>query len=195
MGSFHPPGPILSHTKQPCCTTMRCCSAGNIWGIMSAIQRQYCYLLICSILHSKIRVTLKVGWHHQLDGLEFEQALRVGDGQGSLACYSPWGHKELDMTKWLNWTINPLGVCSYFFIFHTPKPLFSLFSVSPYRWDRNRNFVLIRRSFETINKHYHNPCLGFPGGSAVKKEPAHAENAGLLLGSGRSPGEGNSRPL
>ena len=40
-----------------------------------------------------------VRWHHQLDGLEFEQALRVGDGQGSLACYSPWGHKELDMTK------------------------------------------------------------------------------------------------
>ena len=84
------------------------------------------------------------------------------------------------------------GVFSYFFIFHTPIPLFP---VSPYRWDRNRNFVLIRRSFETINKHYHNPCLGFPGGSAVKKLPAHAENAGLLPGSGRSPGEGNGRPL
>ena len=34
-----------------------------------------------------------VGWHHQLDGLEFEQALEVGDGQGSLACGSPWSHK------------------------------------------------------------------------------------------------------
>ena len=32
-----------------------------------------------------------VGWHHQLDGHEFEQALGVGDRQGSLACYSPWG--------------------------------------------------------------------------------------------------------
>ena len=32
-----------------------------------------------------------VGWHHWLDGPEFEQALGVGDGQGSLACYSPWG--------------------------------------------------------------------------------------------------------
>ena len=32
-----------------------------------------------------------VGWHHQLDGHEFEQALRVGDGQGGLACCSPWG--------------------------------------------------------------------------------------------------------
>ena len=35
-----------------------------------------------------------VGWHHPLDGHEFEQALRIGDGQGSLACCSPWGHKE-----------------------------------------------------------------------------------------------------
>ena len=40
-----------------------------------------------------------VGWHHQLDGHEFEQVLGVGDGQGSLVCCSPWGHKELDMTK------------------------------------------------------------------------------------------------
>ena len=45
-----------------------------------------------------------VGWHHQLDGHEFEQALGVGDGQGSLECCSPWGCKELDMTEWLNWT-------------------------------------------------------------------------------------------
>ena len=44
-----------------------------------------------------------VGWHHQLDGHEFEQGLRVGDGEGSLACCSPWGHKELDSTEWLNW--------------------------------------------------------------------------------------------
>ena len=36
------------------------------------------------------------GWHHGLDGHEFEQALGVGDGQESLAYYSPWGHKELD---------------------------------------------------------------------------------------------------
>ena len=43
-----------------------------------------------------------IGWHHQLDGREFEQALGVGDGQESLACCSPWGHKESDMTEWLN---------------------------------------------------------------------------------------------
>ena len=45
-----------------------------------------------------------VGWHHRLNGHEFEQAQRVGDGQGSLVCCSPWGCKELDTTEWLNWT-------------------------------------------------------------------------------------------
>ena len=45
-----------------------------------------------------------IGWHHQLDGHEFEQALEVGDGQGGLACCSPCGRKELDGTEWLNWT-------------------------------------------------------------------------------------------
>ena len=42
--------------------------------------------------------------HHWLNGHEFEQALRVGDGQGSLACFSPWDFKELDMTEGLNRT-------------------------------------------------------------------------------------------
>ena len=45
-----------------------------------------------------------VGWHHQLDGHEFEQVLGVGDGLGGLACCSPWGRKESDMTEQLNWT-------------------------------------------------------------------------------------------
>ena len=45
-----------------------------------------------------------VGWHHWFDGHEFEQAPGVGDGQGSLVCCSPWGHKELDTTERLNWT-------------------------------------------------------------------------------------------
>ena len=47
-----------------------------------------------------------VGWHHQLDGHEFEQTQGVGDGQGGLACCSPWGRKELDMTEQLNWYFN-----------------------------------------------------------------------------------------
>ena len=40
-----------------------------------------------------------VGWHHQLDGHEFEQASVVGDGWGRLACCNPWGRKELDPTE------------------------------------------------------------------------------------------------
>ena len=45
-----------------------------------------------------------VGWHHWLNGHDFEQAPGVGDGQGSLACCSLWDHKESDMTEQLNWT-------------------------------------------------------------------------------------------
>ena len=45
-----------------------------------------------------------VGWHHQLDGHEFEKASGNADGQGTQACCSPWGCKESDTTEWLNWT-------------------------------------------------------------------------------------------
>ena len=44
-----------------------------------------------------------VGWHHQLNGHEFEQVPRAGDGQGSLVCWSPWDHKKSETTEWLNW--------------------------------------------------------------------------------------------
>ena len=43
-----------------------------------------------------------VGWYHQLSGHEFDQTLGDSEGQESLACYSPWGHKELDMIEQLN---------------------------------------------------------------------------------------------
>ena len=45
-----------------------------------------------------------VGWHHRLNGHEFEQAPGVGDGQGGLACCSSRGHTEFNTTEWLNWT-------------------------------------------------------------------------------------------
>ena len=48
-----------------------------------------------------------VGWHHWLDGHEFEQTPGIGDGQGNLACCSPWGHKKSDTTERLNWTELP----------------------------------------------------------------------------------------
>ena len=43
-----------------------------------------------------------VGWHHRLDGHEFEPALGVGDGQGGVACCDSWGRKESDTTEQLN---------------------------------------------------------------------------------------------
>ena len=46
-----------------------------------------------------------VGWHHRLDGHEFEQVSGVGDGQVSLVCCSPWGGKETDLNEPLNWTV------------------------------------------------------------------------------------------
>ena len=58
-----------------------------------------------------------VGWHHRLNGHEFEQAPGDGDGQGSLACCSPWGCEESDMTEQLNNTtdlhVRTLGLRSH----------------------------------------------------------------------------------
>ena len=60
-----------------------------------------------------------VGWHHQCNGHESEQAPEVGDGQGSLACCSPWGCKESDRTEWLNWI--ELKNFSQFLVIYTVK--------------------------------------------------------------------------
>ena len=57
-----------------------------------------------------------VGWHHTLNGHEFGWTLGVGDGQGGLACCSPWGRKESDTTEWLNWTelkVMDVSILSY----------------------------------------------------------------------------------
>ena len=53
-----------------------------------------------------------VGWHHRLNGHEFEQTLGDGEGQGSLACCSPWGHKDSDTTQPLNNDDNAVGTDS-----------------------------------------------------------------------------------
>ena len=54
-----------------------------------------------------------VGWHHRLNGNEFERTLGVGHGQGNLACCSPMDLKESDTTEWLNWTEVPLILIPY----------------------------------------------------------------------------------
>jgi len=67
-----------------------------------------------------------VGWHNQFNGHELsklvqvvqvEQAPGADDGQGILVCCSPWGHKESDMTEWLNWT--ELNDCTFFSLLHS----------------------------------------------------------------------------
>ena len=57
-----------------------------------------------------------VGWHHQLDGPKFEQALGVGNGQGSLACCSPWGCKQSDTTERLTDLLIVFGKYNYFIV-------------------------------------------------------------------------------
>ena len=66
-----------------------------------------------------------VGWHHRCNGHEFEWALGVGDGQGSLVCYSPWGHKESDTTERLNWT-EGLHCCTRAFVSCGERGLLSI---------------------------------------------------------------------
>ena len=64
-----------------------------------------------------------VGWHHWLNGHEFEQPLGVDDGQQGLACCSSWGHKESDTTERLNWTERNV------LVFFPQVPLFLLFTL------------------------------------------------------------------
>ena len=61
-----------------------------------------------------------VVWHHWFDGHEFEQAPGVGDGQGSLACCSLWGLKELDTTEWMNWLFECLGASQVVLVVKNP---------------------------------------------------------------------------
>ena len=56
------------------------------------------------------------GWHHWLNGHEFEWTLRVGDGQGGLLCCNSWGLKESDTTEWQNWT-ELIHIKCYVFVF------------------------------------------------------------------------------
>ena len=51
-----------------------------------------------------------VGWHRRFNGHELEQALGDGEGQWGLMCCSPWGHKESDMTEWLNNNNNTIRI-------------------------------------------------------------------------------------
>ena len=71
-----------------------------------------------------------VGWHHWLDAHELQQALGVGNGQGSLVCCSPWIRKGSDTIEWLNWTelmFTAWWYSSFFFFFDDDIVLIPLF--------------------------------------------------------------------
>ena len=75
---------------------------GHLMQITDSLEKTLMLGKIEGRRRGRQRMNEMVAWHHRLDGHEFEQAPGVGDGQGSLACCSPWGRKELDMTEQLN---------------------------------------------------------------------------------------------
>ena len=84
-----------------------------------------------------------VGWHHRLDGLWFEQIPGVSDGQGLLACCSPWSHKELDMTEPLNWTelsrMLQIGKCDWYHLISTLKNAINFLSANAFYLYKGKN--------------------------------------------------------
>ena len=94
-----------------------------------------------------------VGWHHWLNGHEFEQALGNGDGQGSLACCSPWGCKESDTTE-LNWVWSLRSGCRHDQIM-VKVPFWlqmDIFSLYPHMAEKTReqSGVSLLRSFNPL---------------------------------------------
>ena len=102
-------------------------SSGHLMRRTDSLEKT---LMLGKIEGGRRRGWQRMRWldgHHRLDRCAFEQALRVGDGQGSLASCSPWDHKELDMTEWLNWTELILPSSCYLLGFnmgHSPKSEF-----------------------------------------------------------------------
>ena len=80
------------------------------------------------------------GWHHRLDGREFEWTPGDGDGQGGLACCDSWGRKESDTTEWLNWTELSLSCIAF------SQFLLTTSSRCGYTVDKNRIPVLKQSS-------------------------------------------------
>ena len=85
-----------------------------------------------------------VGWHHRLNGCEFEQAPGVGDRQGSLEYCSPWGHKESYMIEQLNWTELNRGrkTGNFCYWYHLPIMMY---------WEHHIIFVVFMSKMSNIN--------------------------------------------
>ena len=130
------------------------------------------------------------GWHHQLDGRESGWTPGVGDGQGSLACCSSWGHKELDMTVRLNWTeLKSNNVPSLGWKIPWRKEMLST-PVSGL--ENSKDYISSWGHKELDTTEW--LSLSFSGGSGGK-EPACQCRRCKRCGFGRSPGEGIGYPL
>ena len=112
-----------------------------------------------------------VGWHHWLNRHEFEQALGVGGGQESLECCSLRGHKELDLTEWLNWTEK-----KFFFLTYLSKHFFGDLEFSSHSSVHGMDYVFCNM-LHLINV---NCTFGFPGGSAGKESACNARGLGSI---------------
>ena len=106
-----------------------------------------------------------VGWHHQPDGHEPEQASGVGDGQGNLVCCGPWGHKESDTTERLNWA----------------KPVF----LGNLPWLKHLLFVLLHHPTQTfVIAFTFTVFRDFPGGLEAKTPHSQCRGPGFNPWSG-----------
>ena len=124
-----------------------------------------------------------IGWHHQLNGHESEQAPWDGEGQGILACCNPWGHKALDTTEQLKNNKADSKIHTEAQMPRITKPIIK-------RKNNAGRFIL-----QTPNLLQSYSKLGFHSSSDGKASTCNAGEPGLIPGLGSSPGEGNSNPI
>ena len=126
-----------------------------------------------------------IGWHHWLSGHEFEQALGVGDGQGSLARCSPLGCKESDTTERLHWTNTILGSLIFFFSFiFISWRLITLQYCSGFchtsTWI-SHGFTCIPRPDPSSHLPLHPIPLGLPSGSLILTVLPPQQHSSIIL--------------
>ena len=101
-----------------------------------------------------------VGWHYRLDGHEFEQAPRVGDGQGTLVCCSLWGHKESDMTEQLNLMNNNMVSFMVILDQEWTNPRTVWWEESTKDWSLSRSWAQVKdKTSASWRAWRENPCL------------------------------------
>ena len=85
---------------------MFCSKSSLVSGLTFRSLINFEFIFVCGVRKCSnfilLHVAVQLSQHHLLDGHEFKQTLGVSDGQGGLACFSPWGRKELDTTERLN---------------------------------------------------------------------------------------------